>query len=125
MPMPMSAPGPDFSRKAALSGALVRLVPARREHAAVLHPLLADPEVGRLTGAVHSTAPGHDAGPAWTEDQLAEVYAFNPRARHVYEQAGFVHEGTLRDALLIDGTWVDAHVMGILADEWRERHGRS
>ena len=47
------------------------------------------------------------------------------RARHVYERAGFVHEGTLRDALLIDGTWVDAHVMGILADEWRERHGRS
>ncbi|NUL49050.1 GNAT family protein [Citricoccus sp. I39-566] len=199
----MSAPRPDFSRKATLTGALVRLVPARREHAAVLHPLLADPDVGRLTGAVHSTAPGHDAGPAWTEEQLAgiygrwsvaedrlvwvieeiatgrivgesvlneldednlscgfrlwisgardrglgtetveltlrhaledqglhrvslEVYAFNPRARHVYERAGFVHEGTLRDALLIDGTWVDAHVMGILADEWRERHGRS
>ena len=30
-----------------------------------------------------------------------EVYAFNPRARHVYERAGFVYEGTRRDALLL------------------------
>ncbi|MFB9072678.1 GNAT family N-acetyltransferase [Citricoccus parietis] len=50
-----------------------------------------------------------------------EVYAFNPRARHVYEKSGFSLEGTLREALLFDGTWVDAHVMGILAEEWRSR----
>lgn len=50
-----------------------------------------------------------------------EVYAFNPRARHVYEKAGFRLEGTLREALLFDGGWVDAHVMGILAEEWRSR----
>ena len=47
-----------------------------------------------------------------------EVYAFNPRARHVYEKAGFVHEGTKRRALLWDGAWVDAYLMAILADEW-------
>lgn len=199
----MSNARPDFGRKPTLAGTLVRLVPARREHAAVLHHLLEDPEVGRLTGTVHSTDPGHDAGPAWSAAQLAEVYgrwsvaedrivwaieetatgrvvgeavlndldednracgfrlwisgardrglgtetvalalrhafadqglhrvslevyAFNPRARHVYERAGFVHEGTLREALLFDGAWVDAHVMGILADEWRERQGNS
>ncbi len=50
-----------------------------------------------------------------------EVYAFNPRARHVYERAGFVHEGTRRHALRWDGEWVDAHGMGLLADEWLSR----
>ncbi len=46
------------------------------------------------------------------------VYAFNPRARHVYEKLGFVHEGTKREALYWDGTWVDAHIMALLAHEW-------
>lgn len=40
-----------------------------------------------------------------------EVYDFNPGARRAYEKAGFVYEGTLRDALLMDGEWIDAHVM--------------
>lgn len=43
-----------------------------------------------------------------------EVYDFNPRARRVYEKAGFVYEGTGRDALLFDGTWIDVHFMAIL-----------
>lgn len=51
-----------------------------------------------------------------------EVYAFNPRARHVYEKAGFVHEGTKRQALRWDGEWVDAHLMAILASDWTSRH---
>lgn len=45
-----------------------------------------------------------------------EVYDLNPRARHVYEKAGFVHEGTGREALLMDGQWVDVHYMAILGD---------
>lgn len=49
-----------------------------------------------------------------------EVYAFNPRARRVYEKVGFVLEGTQREALLFDGEWVDAHVMGILEQDWRQ-----
>jgi RimJ/RimL family protein N-acetyltransferase len=53
-----------------------------------------------------------------------EVYAFNPRARHVYEKVGFVAEGVLRDALWSDGQWVDATVMSILAPEWHRHHGR-
>lgn len=43
-----------------------------------------------------------------------EVYDFNPRARHVYEKVGFVHEGTGRDALLFDGEWIDVHYMAII-----------
>ncbi len=45
-----------------------------------------------------------------------EVYDFNPRARHVYEKVGFVHEGTGREALLFDGQWIDVHYMAILGD---------
>lgn len=48
-----------------------------------------------------------------------EVYAFNPRARHVYERAGFVAEGTKRDALLWDGEWVDAVEMAVLSTDPR------
>ena len=54
-----------------------------------------------------------------------EVYAFNPRARHVYEKVGFVHEGTKRQALLCKGDWVDAHLMAILADDWCQGGGRA
>lgn len=48
-----------------------------------------------------------------------EVYAFNPRARHVYEKVGFRHEGTLRDALFWDGEWIDAELMAVLATDPR------
>lgn len=52
-----------------------------------------------------------------------EVYAFNPRARHVYEKAGFVHEGTMRQALRFDDGWVDAHLMAVLAADWTAAQG--
>jgi RimJ/RimL family protein N-acetyltransferase len=47
-----------------------------------------------------------------------EVFDFDPRARHVYEKVGFVHEGVKRQALLFDEEWVDAHLMSALASEW-------
>ncbi|MEM9027653.1 MAG: GNAT family protein [Pseudomonadota bacterium] len=50
-----------------------------------------------------------------------EVYAFNPRARRVYEKMGFVLEGTRRQALLWDGDWVDAHMMSLLRDHFDSR----
>ncbi|WP_308167424.1 GNAT family N-acetyltransferase [Catellatospora tritici] len=53
-----------------------------------------------------------------------EVFAFNPRARRVYEKVGFVAEGVLRDALRFDGQWIDATVMSILAPEWARHRGR-
>jgi RimJ/RimL family protein N-acetyltransferase len=50
-----------------------------------------------------------------------EVFAFNPRARRVYEKVGFVHEGTKRQALLWDGEWFDVHLMAMVADDWTSR----
>jgi RimJ/RimL family protein N-acetyltransferase len=52
-----------------------------------------------------------------------EVFAFNPRARHVYEQVGFVHEGTKRQALHWQGAWVDAQILAVLADDWSRHRG--
>ncbi len=52
-----------------------------------------------------------------------EVYAFNPRARHVYDKTGFVAEGVLRHALRWDDRWIDATVMSILAPEWSRHQG--
>ncbi|MFI7609952.1 GNAT family N-acetyltransferase [Nonomuraea terrae] len=52
------------------------------------------------------------------------VYAFNDRARHVYEKAGFVAEGVERDALLWDGAWHDCVLMAVLRPDWQARSGR-
>lgn len=49
------------------------------------------------------------------------VYAFNPRARRVYEKSGFVYEGRRRDALFWNGEWTDSIVMSILATDDPER----
>lgn len=46
------------------------------------------------------------------------VFAFNPRAQHVYEKAGFVHEGTRRGAFCYDGAWYDELLYSILAQEY-------
>ena len=43
-----------------------------------------------------------------------EVFAFNERATRVYEKCGFVREGLRRDALLWDGRWHDAVLMGAI-----------
>ncbi|MFD3516765.1 GNAT family N-acetyltransferase [Streptomyces sp. NPDC058657] len=51
------------------------------------------------------------------------VYDFNPRARRAYEKAGFVAEGTEREALWADGRWVDSTYMSILAHEWAAHRG--
>ena len=58
---------------------------------------------------------GHGLGAMGLHRISLEVYDINPRARHVYEKVGFVHEGTGRQALLLDGAWVDVHYMAILA----------
>ncbi|MEK8109167.1 GNAT family protein [Micromonospora sp. M12] len=52
-----------------------------------------------------------------------EVFAFNPRARHVYEKVGFVGEGVLRQVLRDGDDWIDATVMSILAPEWAAHRG--
>jgi RimJ/RimL family protein N-acetyltransferase len=52
-----------------------------------------------------------------------EVFAFNPRARRVYEKVGFVAEGVLRQVLRDGDGWTDATVMSILAPEWAAQRG--
>lgn len=47
-----------------------------------------------------------------------EVYAFNARAHHVYEKCGFVIEGICRHALLWEGVYYDAIMMGMLKTDY-------
>lgn len=47
-----------------------------------------------------------------------DVFAFNERARRLYERLGFVHEGTRREALIWDGERVDCHIMALLARDY-------
>ncbi|MGW7362385.1 GNAT family N-acetyltransferase [Streptomyces sp. NPDC054841] len=51
------------------------------------------------------------------------VFDFNPRARRAYEKAGFVAEGTEREALRHGDGWIDATVMSVLAREWTVHRG--
>ncbi len=63
---------------------------------------------------------------AFTEINLRRVtltvFEYNPRAIRCYEKAGFQHEGCLRGALLRDGKRWDIFYMGILCDDWMEKH---
>lgn len=49
------------------------------------------------------------------------VYSTNPRARRAYEKAGFVLEGTQREAVYKHGKYADVHLMSILRSEWNAR----
>lgn len=46
------------------------------------------------------------------------VFAFNPRAIHVYEKLGFKREGVLRDSLYMDETFHDQILMSLLEHEF-------
>jgi RimJ/RimL family protein N-acetyltransferase len=46
----------------------------------------------------------------------------NPRARHVYEKIGFVHEGTWRAHEFYDGAWQNEHFYGMLREEFNARY---
>ncbi|MGV9316756.1 GNAT family N-acetyltransferase [Streptomyces sp. NPDC003691] len=54
---------------------------------------------------------------------VLSVFAFNPRARRVYEKVGFTAEGVEREVLRRGDGWADATSMSVLAHEWRARHG--
>lgn len=47
-----------------------------------------------------------------------KVYTDNPRARRTYEKAGFVHEGTLRQAVYKHGKLGNIELMSVLRSEW-------
>jgi RimJ/RimL family protein N-acetyltransferase len=46
------------------------------------------------------------------------VFRTNPRAVHVYEKTGFVHEGCMRQAEYRNGSYVDVLFMSLLRPEW-------
>jgi RimJ/RimL family protein N-acetyltransferase len=191
-----------FSVKPTLVGARALLRPFTPDDIDAMGAVLADPDVNRLTGSVHTTAeatgrsPVHDdATRRWYESRAEQddrldlaivdratdrcvgevvlnhweaenqacsfrilvgpqgrdrglgseatrlvlrhaftatdlhrvelgVYAFNPRARHVYERAGFVVEGVRRAALVFDGERIDEITMSVLRPEWEAAAGR-
>lgn len=194
--MPEGPLEPDWKTKPTLTGALVELRPFREEDVVAIGEALADPEVLRLTGALHSPdeetvdrpAVLDERGLEWyrtrndTDDRLdlaivdrstglcvgeavlndfdsenhscnfriligprgrdrglgteatrlivaygleelglhrieLSVFAFNPRARHVYEAVGFKQEGVRRDALRFGDKWIDEISMSILATD--------
>lgn len=51
-----------------------------------------------------------------------DVFAFNPRALHAYERAGFVREGTRRAAIPDGDTYADDILMAMLDTEWRAQN---
>lgn len=48
-----------------------------------------------------------------------DVYATNPRAQKAYLTAGFVVEGTKREAVFKNGHYIDVILMSILQSEWK------
>jgi RimJ/RimL family protein N-acetyltransferase len=46
------------------------------------------------------------------------VYSDNLRAKRSYEKAGFVLEGTMRQAVYKKGKYGDVHIMSVLRSEW-------
>ncbi|HEX2696985.1 MAG TPA: GNAT family protein [Anaerolineales bacterium] len=52
------------------------------------------------------------------------VYSTNPRARRAYEKAGFVLEGTLREAVYKQGKYADDYIMSVLRSEWDARESQ-
>lgn len=47
-----------------------------------------------------------------------QVFDFNQPAIRTYKSLGFVREGTLREARVIDGARQNLYVMGLLRPEW-------
>lgn len=185
-----------FSHKPTLENGQAKLRPFTPADIQAMGPILADPEVLRLTGSVHTTAEANSISPhldpatrAWYEtraDQAyrldlaiidptthncvgeavlndldaannscnfriliggdgrdrgigsaairllqdhafsttdlnrieLEVFAFNPRARQVYERCGFIFEGLRRAAHKFDGEYIDAIMMSMLRSDW-------
>jgi RimJ/RimL family protein N-acetyltransferase len=54
-----------------------------------------------------------------------DIFGFNTRAIAIYERLGFRREGTIRDGHFFEHRFADVVVMGLLEDEYRERHRSS
>jgi RimJ/RimL family protein N-acetyltransferase len=51
------------------------------------------------------------------------VLADNPKAVHIYEKVGFVHEGCLRDRVYRGGRYHDLFSMSLKRTEWEQNKG--
>ncbi|MCP2253079.1 Protein N-acetyltransferase, RimJ/RimL family [Prauserella aidingensis] len=60
---------------------------------------------------------GHALDGAELHRVETQVAACHVRAREAYEAAGFVHEGTRREAISLGDGRADVHVLAVLADE--------
>ncbi|MFW9971053.1 MAG: GNAT family N-acetyltransferase [Candidatus Odinarchaeota archaeon] len=49
------------------------------------------------------------------------TYEYNIRALKSYKKVGFIEEGRKRQFMWSNGKYYDAILMGILAEEWKER----
>lgn len=49
------------------------------------------------------------------------VYSTNPRAKRAYEKAGFILEGSMREAVYQNGQYANIHFMSVLRPEWDAR----
>jgi len=56
---------------------------------------------------------------------MLRVFTFNERALRSYLKIGFAEEGRLRENMFRHGTWHDTVLMGILAEEFFAKHGRT
>jgi RimJ/RimL family protein N-acetyltransferase len=51
----------------------------------------------------------------------AEIFTNNARSKRLVENLGMQLEGTIRSSHRKRGEWVDAHIYGILREEWQAR----
>ena len=87
---------------------------------AVLHIMIGEP-TGRGKGAGSFAVQGmlrHAFSDLGLHRVELDVLSDNCRAIHVYEKAGFIREGRLRDAAYKEGRWVDYIHMAILDQDW-------
>jgi len=47
-----------------------------------------------------------------------QVFAFNPRAIHLYERLGFKHEGTLKDEIYRFSSFQDLENYALFKQDW-------
>ena len=48
-----------------------------------------------------------------------EVFANNQRAQHCYEKSGFKQMGIRREAVFVEGKYIDSILLDITVDEWK------
>lgn len=54
----------------------------------------------------------------------AQIHPFNKQSLHFFDKFGFTFEATLRENFLVNGTFYDSKVYGLLFDEYMNRYGK-